>query len=59
MNTELKFPFYAKASLSIIGLFTFVAALFLTQSILIPLVYSIIIAIVLSPIVNFFCSKKN
>ncbi|WP_435353074.1 AI-2E family transporter [Emticicia sp. SJ17W-69] len=54
----LKFPFYAKMALIIIGLFAFVSMLFITQRIIVPIIYSTIIAIVLSPIVNFFVRKK-
>lgn len=58
MKTELQFPFYAKASLIIIGLFVFVSILSITQSIMVPLIYSTIIAILLSPIVNFLVKKR-
>lgn len=58
MNTEFKFPFYAKAALIFVGLFALVTMLSIAQTIIVPVIYSIIIAIVLSPIVNFFVSKK-
>jgi predicted PurR-regulated permease PerM len=58
MTSNLKFPFYAKASLVFIGLFAFVGMLYIAQTIILPIIYSIIIAIVLSPVVNFFVRKK-
>jgi predicted PurR-regulated permease PerM len=58
MDSPLKIPFYAKASLIFIGLFAFIGMLYLTQSIILPIIYSTIIAIVLSPLVDFFVRKK-
>lgn len=58
MKSIVQFPFYAKASLVIIGLFCFIAMLFIAQQIIVPIIYSIIIAIVLNPVVNFFVRKK-
>lgn len=58
MKEDLKFPFYAKASLVFIGLFAFISMLYIAQSIILPVIYSIIIAIVLSPAVNFLERKK-
>lgn len=58
MKTALTFPFYAKASLVFIGLFAFIGMLFISQNIILPIIYSTIIAIVLSPLVNFFVRKK-
>lgn len=58
MNTDFRFPFYAKAALIFVGLFAFISMLFIAQTIIVPIIYSIIIAIVLSPVVNFFVRKK-
>jgi predicted PurR-regulated permease PerM len=58
MNEDLKLPFYVKISIIFIGLFAFVAILYLTQSIILPIIYSTIIAIVLSPMVSFFTRRK-
>jgi predicted PurR-regulated permease PerM len=57
MNT-FKVPFYAKASLIFIGLFAFISMLFIGQSIIVPIIYAIMIAILLSPMVRFFVNKK-
>jgi|ERR1700757_613129 len=58
MKIEFKAPFYAKTSLVFIGMFAFIAMLFIAQKIIVPIIYSTIIAIVLSPIVDFFTQKK-
>ena len=58
MDTPYKTPFYAKASLIFIGMFAFIAMLYIGQHIIVPLIYSIILAIVLSPLVDFFVKKK-
>ena len=57
MDTS-KVPFYAKASLIFIGLFVFIATLYIVQGIIIPIIYGTIIAIVLSPFVDFLVRWK-
>ncbi len=52
INTELKVLLFAKTVLIIIGLFVVFTILYIAQSILIPLVFATIIAIVLHPFVN-------
>lgn len=52
MDKELKFPFYVKASLFFIGTFAFISMLYIGRSILLPLIFSLILAIVLHPVVN-------
>lgn len=54
MGTFIKLPFYAKISLVILGLSAFVSMLFVAQRIIVPIIYAIIMAIVLSPMVDFF-----
>ena len=58
MDSELKLPFYAKATLIVIGLTVFVNVLYAVQSIIVPIIYSVILAIVLSPVVDFLQRKK-
>lgn len=53
-----KIPFYIKLVLVLIGLFVFISILFIAQEIIIPIIYSIIIAIVLGPMVSFFVKRK-
>jgi predicted PurR-regulated permease PerM len=58
MNSPLKFPFYAKGTVFFIGLYVFINVLYVGQGIILPLVYAIIIAILISPVVNFLVRKK-
>src|ERR1035441_6168304 len=58
MNNLFKIPFYAKTSLLCMGLFAFISILYIAQNILVPLIFATLLAIVLSPIVNFFVQKK-
>lgn len=58
MNVFLKFPFYAKITLSLIGLYVFITILSIAGSLLIPLLFSGIIAVLLSPAVQFLASRK-
>lgn len=58
MNTRLKIPLYAKVTLICVGMLAFFGMMYLAQSIIVPIVYSIILAVVLTPIVNFFVKKK-
>lgn len=55
---EFTVPFYAKATLIIIGLFALLTILYIGRSILVPFVFAIIIAILLSPVVNFIAKRK-
>lgn len=50
----LKLPFYARATIFFIGAIAFFAILYIAKNILIPVVFATIIAIVLSPMVDFF-----
>ena len=54
----LKLPFYAKVTIFLVGLVALFAILYIAKSIFIPLVFAIIIAIVLHPVVNFFVRLK-
>jgi len=58
MDKELKLPFYVKASLFFIGILAFIYMLYIAQGIIVPLLFSIIAAIVLHPVVNFFVRRK-
>ena len=57
-DEKLKLPSYAKATIFIIGLFALLSMLYIAKSIIVPLVFAIIIAIVLHPVVNFFVRIK-
>ena len=58
INEELKLPFYAKATLFLIGLFVLTAMLYIARDIIVPLVFAILVAILLHPVVNFFVRKR-
>ena len=53
-----KLPFYARAALLLVGLYVFISILNIAQAIIVPLVFSIILAILLLPVVNFFVRLK-
>jgi predicted PurR-regulated permease PerM len=55
---EIKFPFYARITIYILGLFGFIAIIYIASDLLIPLVFAFIIAIVLSPVLNFLVRHK-
>jgi len=50
---ELKIPFYARTTIFFVGMIAFFTMLYIAQSIIVPIVFAIIIAIVLHPLVNF------
>jgi predicted PurR-regulated permease PerM len=54
IDKELKLPFFAKTTVFLIGLFVLLWILYIAQSIIVPLVFATIIAIILHPVVNFF-----
>ena len=57
-DERLKLPGYAKASIFVIGLIALLAILYLAKGIIIPVVFAVIIAIVLHPVVNFFVGMR-
>ena len=58
LTKELQLPFYAKASIFLIGLIALVAILYIAQDIIVPIVFAIVFAIVLHPVVIFFVQLK-
>ena len=58
INEKFQIPFFAKASIFCVGLIAFTSILYIGQSIIIPIVFSIIIAILLNPVVSFFVKFK-
>ena len=53
MDKELKLPFYAKATIFLIGGFALLTMLYIAQHIIVPIIFAIIIAIALHPLVCF------
>jgi predicted PurR-regulated permease PerM len=58
MKIRLQFPIYANFSLILIGLYLLINVLYIAQSIIIPLVYATIMAIAISPAVDFWVRRK-
>lgn len=54
----LQLSFFAKASLFFMGMVAFVSVLYIGSGIIVPLIFSTMIAIVLQPVVGFFVRKK-
>jgi predicted PurR-regulated permease PerM len=54
IDKDFKIPFYARITIFLVGLFALITMLYIGQSIIVPLVFAVIIAIVLQPVVNFF-----
>jgi predicted PurR-regulated permease PerM len=57
-DKEVKLPLYVKAILLLVGLLALLTLLYIAKGILFPLVFAVIIAIVLHPVVNFFVRLK-
>lgn len=53
-DKELKLPLYAKTTISLLGVIAVFTILYIGKSIIIPIVFSTIFAILLHPLVNFF-----
>jgi len=58
INNELKLPFYAKASIFFVGIVALTAILYIAQDIIVPVVFSVIVAILLHPVVNWMVHFK-
>jgi len=58
IDKELTLPYYIKATIFLVGVFALLTILYIAQEIIIPLVFAIIIAIVLHPVVNYFVQKR-
>lgn len=48
-----KLPVYVKAALLLVGLYVFISMLYIARGIIVPLIFSIILAILLQPVVDF------
>jgi predicted PurR-regulated permease PerM len=57
MNSD-RLPFYAKATILIVGLVALTAILYIGRSIIVPVVFAVIIAILLLPVVDFIIRRK-
>lgn len=57
-NEGFKLSVYLKASILLTGIAILIALLYIGKSILIPLAFAAILAIILHPVVNFFVNRK-
>jgi predicted PurR-regulated permease PerM len=55
---DIKLPFYVKLTIFLLGLFAFIAMLYFAKSIIIPVVFATIVAIMLNPLVVFLVRIK-
>jgi predicted PurR-regulated permease PerM len=55
---KIKLPVYAKATVIIVGLIALLSILYLAKAIIIPLIFALIIAILLHPVVNFLVKLR-
>jgi predicted PurR-regulated permease PerM len=55
---EIKLPFYAKVTIFLVGAIALTVILLIGRSIIVPLVFATILAIMLTPVVNFFAKFK-
>ena len=54
----INLPFYVKVTIFLVGSFALLAMLYIAQGIVVPIVFAIIIAILLQPVVDFFVRLK-
>ncbi len=54
----IKLPFYAKASLLLVGLYALFSILYIAQGLIVPFIFAVILSIVLHPVVNFFVGLR-
>ncbi len=57
-HTSVKLPLYLKIAQVILGIAVFFFILYIGQDIIIPLVFAIMIAILLNPVIRFLCRMK-
>jgi predicted PurR-regulated permease PerM len=58
IKNELTSPFYIRISFFFIGLISLTAVLYIAQDIIVPIIFSVIIAVLLQPVVDFFVHWK-
>jgi predicted PurR-regulated permease PerM len=58
ISKDLKIPFFAKATIFFVGLIALAAILYIGKSILVPIVFATVLAIVLNPVVQFLVRRK-
>ena len=58
ITEKLEIPFYARATIFLVGAIALLALMYIAKGIIIPIVFAIIIAILLQPVVKFLVQKK-
>jgi predicted PurR-regulated permease PerM len=58
MNTSLKIPFFVKATILLIGFYLFISILSIGKHIILPIIYALIVAILISPVVAFLVKRR-
>ncbi|MBN1339285.1 MAG: AI-2E family transporter [Bacteroidales bacterium] len=57
-HEKFEIPLFARATIFLVGIIALLAILYIAKGIIVPIVFSIIIAILLHPVVKFFVKKK-
>jgi predicted PurR-regulated permease PerM len=57
-QVKIKFPFYFKASLFLLGLLVFFYIIYVVQNIVLPFFISVLVAILLNPFVNYLTNHR-
>ncbi len=58
MSRTIRLPFYARATVIMIGCYVLVTILIVAQGIILPVIYATIIAILVSPLVHFLVRRR-
>lgn len=58
MNTKSRIPFYIQWPLLLVGFYVLISMLAIGQTILLPVIYASILAVLISPVVNYLENKK-
>ena len=59
MNANIQLPFYLKCSQIILGVLAFFYIMYIGHDIIVPLIFSAILAILLNPLVNYLSRRIN
>jgi predicted PurR-regulated permease PerM len=57
-SSKFEIPFYIKTSFILVTIFVSISMLYYAQNLIVPIVFSVLLAIMLNPIVNFFIRLK-
>jgi predicted PurR-regulated permease PerM len=57
-DAQVKLPFYSKVTMILVGIIATLYLLYLSQEVIVPLIFALFISILLNPMVNFLERKK-